>query len=176
MGERSDKMASLPQGYSALLASLKQRIREARVKASLAVNTELVQLYWSIGRDILDRQDEEGWGAKVITRLSADLRQSFPEMRGFSRTNLLYMRAFAEAFPAGEIVQQVVGQIPWGHIGTLLDKLDTADQRQWYAHKTIEHGWSRAALVWWAFAATSSDLLMRRFAWISDTLGRWTRR
>jgi predicted nuclease of restriction endonuclease-like (RecB) superfamily len=99
-------------GYEEFLQNLKQRIRTAQVKAVFAVNRELILLYWQIGRGILERQRVAGWGAKVIERIAADLRREFPRMNGFSRTNLLYMRAFAEAWPEEEIVQQLVGQIP----------------------------------------------------------------
>lgn len=85
--------------YDAFLSTLKQRIRTAQVRAALAVNQELVLLYWHIGREILERQQQEGWGTKVIERLAKDLKREFPEIKGFSRTNLLYMRAFAEAYP-----------------------------------------------------------------------------
>jgi predicted nuclease of restriction endonuclease-like (RecB) superfamily len=107
--------AWLPAGYSKLLSDLKQRIQAAQLRASLAVNRELVVLYWQIGRDILARQERESWGAKIIDRLAADLKASFPEMKGFSPRNLKYMRAFAEAWPEEVIVQQLVAQIPWGH-------------------------------------------------------------
>ena len=109
------------QTYAALLSSIKERIQSAQVRAALAVNRELVLLYWGIGKEILARQNEEGWGTKVIERLAKDLRSAFPQMKGFSRTNLLYMRAFSEAWPEEAIVQQVVGQIPWGHNVRLLD-------------------------------------------------------
>jgi predicted nuclease of restriction endonuclease-like (RecB) superfamily len=142
----SDLTPNLP-GYEEFLRDLKQRIQTAQIKAALAVNRELVLLYWSIGRDVLTRQQEQGWGAKVITRLSADLRREFPEMKGFSRTNLLYMRAFAEAYPDEAIVQQVSGQIPWFHNCVLLDKVNNEEERLWYARATIEHGWSRPVLV-----------------------------
>ncbi len=135
-----------PSGYRDLLTDLKARIRAAQIRAVLAVNRELIALYWQIGQDILLRQKAEGWGAKVIDRLSRDLKAAFPEMQGLSRTNLLYMRAFAEAWPDDQIVQQAVGQIPWGHNVRLLDKLTDADARLWYARKTIENGWSRAVL------------------------------
>ncbi|NJK61870.1 MAG: DUF1016 domain-containing protein [Synechococcaceae cyanobacterium SM2_3_1] len=135
-----------PTGYAPFLADLKERIRSAQVRAALAVNRELVLLYWQIGREILARQDQEGWGSKVISRLAKDLRQEFPEMRGFSRANLLYMRAFAAAWGDESIVQQVVGQIPWGHNVRLLDKLSDPQERLWYAQQTIAHGWSRAVL------------------------------
>lgn len=95
------------------LRDLKERIRRAQVQAVLVVNRELVLLYWQIGCDILTRQQQQGWGAKVVTQLAKDLRKEFPEMKGFSRTNLLYMRAFAEAYPNEQIVQQLAGQIPW---------------------------------------------------------------
>lgn len=103
-------------------------------------------LYWQIGRDILARQAEQGWGAKVIERLSQDLRAAFPEMKGFSPRNLKYMRAFAEAWPDEEFVQQAAAQLPWGHNLVLLDRLKTPQERRWYAAKAIEHNWSRNVL------------------------------
>lgn len=117
------------------------------MRAALSVNRELVLLYWQLGQDILTRQRQQGWGAKVITKLSKDLRQAFPEMKGFSRTNLLYMRAFAEAYPDEQIVQAVLGLITWYHNIALLDKLKSPEERLWYAQKTVEHGWSRNVLV-----------------------------
>ena len=104
----------LPQGYASLLNDLKERIRAAQVRAAVAVNCELVLLYWSIGHDILTRQKEQGWGSKVTDRLAADLRREFPEMTGFSPRNLKYMRAFAEAFgiPADGISTQAVERQP----------------------------------------------------------------
>jgi predicted nuclease of restriction endonuclease-like (RecB) superfamily len=110
-----------PKGYDEFLRNLKQRIRTAQVRATFAVNRELILLYWQIGRGILERQREAGWGAKVIERLAADLHREFPGMTGLSRTNLLYMRAFAEAWPEKPFVQQVVRQIPWGHNLRVLD-------------------------------------------------------
>jgi predicted nuclease of restriction endonuclease-like (RecB) superfamily len=127
----------MPDGYDIWLRELKDRIHTAQQRATLAVNRELVLLYWQIGRDILDRQAAQGWGAKVIERLAHDLRSAFPQMKGFSRTNLMYMRAFAEAWQDEAIVQQAVGQLPWGHNLVLLDKLSTQDARIWYAQKAI---------------------------------------
>lgn len=101
-----------PADYKEWLADIKVRVLAARQRAALAANAELVSLYWHIGRDILQRQAEQGWGSKVIERLGRDLREAFPEMKGFSRANLLSMRAFAEAWPDFEIVQQTVGQLP----------------------------------------------------------------
>jgi predicted nuclease of restriction endonuclease-like (RecB) superfamily len=134
-------------GYGELLEGLKTRIRDAQIRATLAVNRELLSLYWQIGREILGRQEVEGWGAKVIDRLAADLRREFPEMTGLSRTNLKYMRSLAEAYPGDEIGQQAVGQIPWGHNIVLLTRLDERVERLWYAAQAVQHGWSRAVLV-----------------------------
>jgi predicted nuclease of restriction endonuclease-like (RecB) superfamily len=120
-----------PEGYEDFLQELKQRIRTAQVRAAVAVNRELILLYWHIGRDILNRQVRAGWGAKVIDRLAADLRSEFPDIKGFSRTNLLYMRAFAETWPEESFVQQVVGQIPWGHNLRILDLVKDLQQREW---------------------------------------------
>lgn len=137
----------LPADYAAWLAELKTRIHNAQQRAALAVNRELVLLYWQIGRDILDQQGREGWGAKVIERLAQDLRSAFPDMKGFSPRNLKYMRAFAEAWPDTEFVQGVLAQLPWYHQLALLDKLKTEDERRWYAAKAIQHSWSRNVLV-----------------------------
>jgi predicted nuclease of restriction endonuclease-like (RecB) superfamily len=136
-----------PSGYQDWLVELKSRNHNAQQLATLAVNRELVALYWQIGSEILTRQAEQGWGAKVIERLAHDLRTAFPEMKGFSRANLMYMRAFAEAWPDAEIVQQAVGQLPWYHQLALLDKLSDPETRRWYAAKAIEHNWSRNILV-----------------------------
>src|SRR5216683_7275461 len=95
--QRSSRVSILPKGYDAFLRELKQRIQQAQLQAMLAVNRELVMLYWRIGRDILERQNQAGWGAKIIDQLSKDLCHDFPEMKGFSPRNLKYMRAFAEA-------------------------------------------------------------------------------
>lgn len=135
-----------PTGYADWLSDLKTRIHSAQQRAALAVNRELVLLYWQIGRDILARQASQGWGAKVIERLAHDLRAAFPDMKGFSRANLMYMRAFAEAWPDSAIVQQAVGQLPWGHNLVLLSKLKEPQQRLAYARQAIEHGWSRNVL------------------------------
>ncbi|MBF0181171.1 MAG: DUF1016 family protein [Magnetococcales bacterium] len=137
----------LPTDYAPWLAELKSRIHQAQQRATLAVNRELVRLYWQIGRDILLRQHQEGWGAKVIERLAQDLRAAFPEMKGFSARNLKYMRAFAEAWPDEQFVQEVLAQLPWYHQLALLDKLKTDPERRWYAAKAIQHNWSRNVLV-----------------------------
>jgi predicted nuclease of restriction endonuclease-like (RecB) superfamily len=140
-------VSQLTLGYPALLEDLKTRIRSAQQKAAVAVNRGLILLYWEIGRRILESQGQEGWGAKVVDRLAADLRKTFPEMTGFSRRNLHGMRTFAEAYPDAQIVQQLVAQIPWGHILHILQTVKNPAEREFYIRQTIANGWSRAVLV-----------------------------
>lgn len=140
------EMAMMPADYVQWLADIKNRVLTARHKVALAVNAELVSLYWHIGRDILQRQAAQGWGSKVIDRLGRDLREAFPEMKGFSRANLLYMRAFTEAWTDFEIVQQTVGQLPWGHNVLLLNRIKEKEARLFYVQKAIAENWSRATL------------------------------
>ncbi len=145
--EVSQSGASNIVGYDDFLKELKTRISSAQLRAAVAVNKELVLLYWQIGRDILNRQQQQGWGAKVIDSLAADLQQAFPEMKGFSSRNLKYMRTFAETYPDEQFVQQAVAQIPWGHNVRILDTVKNSDEREWYIQQTIQHGWSRNVLV-----------------------------
>ncbi len=140
------KPLSLPDNYNEFLQALKERIRSSQIKAALSVNQELVFLYWQIGKDILNRQEQKGWGAKVIEKLAKDLKAEFPEMKGFSARNLNYMRAFAKAYPDKQIMQQLAAQIPWFHNCVLLDKVKQNNERLWYIQQTIENGWSRAVL------------------------------
>jgi len=138
---------SIPEDYYDFLRELKGRILQAQVRAVISVNRELVLLYWQIGRDILNRQQQRGWGAKVIDNLAADLQKAFPEMKGFSPRNLKYMRSFSEAYPDEQFVQEVLAQIPWYHNIALMEKLKSSEERLWYARQTIEQGWSRNVLV-----------------------------
>ena len=132
-----------PRGYPELLADLKGRIQTARVKAALAVNAELILLYWGIGKDILRRQTRAGWGAKVMQQLSGDLRSAFPDMKGLSVRNLINMRDLARAWPSLPIVQQLVAQLPWGHNTRLIQKVKGRAEREWYIRACVENGWSR---------------------------------
>jgi predicted nuclease of restriction endonuclease-like (RecB) superfamily len=139
-------LPALPAGYTDWLADIKARVSAARQRAVFAANAELMRLYWQIGRDILERQASQGWGSKVIDRLASDLREAFPEMKGFSRANLMYMRAFAEAWSEAEIVQQAVGQLPWGQNVLLLTRLKDPALRLHYAQQASNDGWSRTTL------------------------------
>jgi predicted nuclease of restriction endonuclease-like (RecB) superfamily len=140
----------LPAEYPQFLAEVKERISAARTRAVLAVNSELITLYWEIGHEILEREQREGWGSGVINRLASDLRREFPAITGFSRSNLHYMRSFAEAWPleggSQEIVQQPVGHLPWGQNIALVTRLEDRDARVWYAASAVENGWSRKVL------------------------------
>ena len=123
----------------------------------MSVNVSMVMLYWDIGRTILDRQEREGWGKRIIDRLSLDLRSSFPEMKGLSPRNLKYMRAFASAWPDRKIVQEVLAQIPWYHNIALLEKVQDREVRLYYAEYARQEGWSRNILV----MQIESDLISR---------------
>lgn len=156
----SQAVPLLPPDYPAFLRDIKARIRTAQVKATLAANAELIRLYWNIGRDIVAKQERDGWGTKVIDQLAKDLNREFAGLAGFSRTNLYRMRAFYVAWSdEGAFVPQPVGQmtslhparvlteLPWGHNVILLEKLGTPAERLWYARAALEHGWSRDILA-----------------------------
>jgi predicted nuclease of restriction endonuclease-like (RecB) superfamily len=134
------------QEYSQFLADLKQRVMSSRYKAALSVNKELILLYHHIGMQILEAQNNQGWGAKIIDQLSKDLQSEFPDMKGFSPQNLKYMRKFAEEYKTDEISQQGVDQIPWGHIVTLIYAISSGNERQFYIQGTLKNGWSRNIL------------------------------
>lgn len=142
--ELAPGLARRPEGYAEWLADVKARVHAAQQRAALAVNTELLTLYWQIGRDLSERRAE--WGAGVIAQVSADLRAAFPEMKGFSPSNLRYMRAFSEAWPDFLNHQQAVGELPWGHNLVLLTRLKDREERLAYARAALTHGWSRSVL------------------------------
>ena len=137
----------LPSDYIAWISSLKTRIAGARQRALLSANEEQIRLYHDIGRDILERQSTQGWGAKVIDHVSSDLRASFPDMKGLSASNLKYMRFFAQECPELKIGQQSADQLPWFHIVTLITKLTVPAIREWYAIETVKNAWSRDILI-----------------------------
>jgi predicted nuclease of restriction endonuclease-like (RecB) superfamily len=149
-GPAQSRLATLdatPEGYTEWIRELKASVHATRQRAARAVNQELIGLYWKIGREICTRQETQGWGAKIVDRISADLKTEFSDTQGFSPRNLKYMRAFALAWPDEEFVQGVLAQLPWYTHLALLEKLETPEARRWYAQKAIEHGWSRNVLV-----------------------------
>lgn len=150
----------LPDGYPSLLTEIKARIQRARVKAALSANCELIELYWDIGKSIVERQSAEGWGRSIVERLAADIQRTFPDIGGFSPQNIWKMRAFYLAWtkavkdlsrPVRDLdgikLPKPLKELPWGQNSELLFKLKDPIQRLWYAHMTIEHGWSRPVLV-----------------------------
>lgn len=141
------ELETIPSEYNEWLVSLKSHIRATQQRATLAVNQELVQLYWDIGAGILMRKKQHGWGAKVIRRLSDDLRREFPEIKGFSVRNLHYMCLFASSWTRDEIVQEPIAQLPWAHLISLLSSSYSKDMRLQYALLAVQHGWSRSVLV-----------------------------
>jgi predicted nuclease of restriction endonuclease-like (RecB) superfamily len=135
-----------PANYGDTLKAIQQRVRLERTRVILSANAALILLYWDIGRLIVDRQDREGWGAKVIERLGRDLRKSFPEMLGFSTRNLQFMRSFAEAYPDPAIVKQLASQLPWWHVVRLMQRVKDPRAREWYMREAVHQGWSRSVL------------------------------
>jgi predicted nuclease of restriction endonuclease-like (RecB) superfamily len=143
-------MASLkkPEGYAQLLNDLKARIQAARTRAALAVNRELIALYWDIGEMIVERQRQHGWGDAIVDRLSQDLRREFPDNKGFSRSNLFYMRQFYLTYKGADpIVQQLAGQTPWWHNVVIFSQVKDPKEREYYLRASLENGWSRNVLV-----------------------------
>lgn len=140
--------------YTKFICSLKAKIRSSQIKAAIAVNKELIKLYWEIGKDIVEKQEQEGWGTKVLEKVAKDLQNEFPGIEGFSRRNMFRMKAFYQAY---EKVPQAVAlledlpifSIPWGHNALILEKIEDTAERLWYASKAIEHGWSRSMLTIW---------------------------
>jgi predicted nuclease of restriction endonuclease-like (RecB) superfamily len=171
-GQAGKSSAVLPAGYAGLLADLKTRVRAAQLRAVVSVNRELILLYWDIGKTLVEAQKIKGYGKQVVERLAADLHEAFPKMDGFSPRNVWRMRAFylawaeegkkkqpssgnldAKILPqlvaelTGPNLPRPVAEIPWGHNVLLLEKISAPVLRLWYAHKAIEHGWSRAVLT-----------------------------
>lgn len=140
-------LSEMPEGYAEFLSGLKERITQERIKALMSANAAVVLMYWDLGSSVLERQQSEGWGAKVIDRLSHDLKSAFPDMSGFSPRNIKYMRSFAAAWPSRELVQRTVAQLPWRSNLTLLEKLQDPELRLWYAQKAIENGMGKDMLA-----------------------------
>lgn len=139
-------LSEMSDNYLQFIEEIKNEIRRQRVSVVLNANSSMICLYWNIGKAILEKQENEGWGAKIIDRMAKDLKDAFPDMSGFSPRNIKYMRKFAECWPDFEIVQRVVAQLPWRTNIKLLDKLNNVESRIWYAYKTLENGWSSTIL------------------------------
>jgi predicted nuclease of restriction endonuclease-like (RecB) superfamily len=155
--KRSLSSFTTPLNYKSFLEDVKKRIRSAQLKAAMSVNMELIELYWGIGKDLVDRQENEGWGTKLIEKFGKDVQRAFPEIEGFSRSNLFRMRAFYKAYvKVAQAARQIQKgppifclQLPWWHNVILIEKIRDLKERLWYAHEAIKHGWSRAMLEMW---------------------------
>ena len=139
-------LSEMAVSYPDFINALIDKIRKQRIAITLNANAGMIGMYWFVGNAILKKQDEEGWGARVIDRISHDIKAAFPDMSGFSSRNIKNMRRFAAEWHDYEIVQQVVAQIPWRTNIVLLEKLDSMEERLWYARKVIENGWSSNVL------------------------------
>lgn len=135
-------ISEMSEGYLQVIDEIKKEIKNQRLSIVLKANSSMICMYWNIGNIILKMQNEEGWGTKVIDRISKDIKDAFPDMKGFSPRNIKYMRKFAEEWADFQIVQQVAAQIPWRSNLILLDKLKNPEERIWYANKALEYGWS----------------------------------
>ncbi|MCX6112746.1 MAG: PDDEXK nuclease domain-containing protein [Proteobacteria bacterium] len=135
------------EGYIKVFSELKDKIKKAQIKASLAVNTELIKLYWEMGKVISEKQKQYNWGSKFIEKLANDLQNEFPGMKGFSYRNIKYIKQFYKSYQSVTIGQAVLAQLPWYHNIALLDKLKNNQERLWYAQQAVKNGWSRNVLV-----------------------------
>lgn len=134
------------KNYSKFLSDIKQRLKSAQIRAALAANVELIKFYWGLGKDLIEKQKAFKWGEQFLEQFSHDMRQAFPEMQGFSTTTLKRMRLFAQGYPDFLNGAQAVHQLPWGHIVLLLHRVADRSERDWYAEKTVQNGWSRTIL------------------------------
>ena len=139
--------STISKDYLSFIEELKSHIKNARIRAALSVNKELLQMYWHIGYRILEQQNSQSWGSKIIEKLSLDLRKEFPDIKGLGVSNLHNMRRFAEFYKDPTILQQAAGLLPWYHHVVLLEKVKEETERLWYINKTIENGWSRNVLA-----------------------------
>ena len=135
--------------YQRFIADLKSRVQSAQLKAVRAVNTELLTLYWEIGRMISEKQAQSGWGDAVIKQIAKDLTRELGGVKGFSRSNLYHIKQWYDFYSVSsdEKVQQLVGQIPWGHNIQIIQKVKSLEEALWYAGKTLENNWSRNVLI-----------------------------
>ena len=138
-------------GYKTWLVSLKQQFRQAQIKATVQVNKELLQYYWGLGEQIVERQKKSEWGSHFLNQLSQDLMTEFPEVKGFSKRNLELIRQWflywcGESAIAKQVVSQLIS-IPWGHNLQLIRKCQNQQEAHFYINQILENGWSRSVLI-----------------------------
>ena len=144
--KKKEESLHLDEKYKDFLNSMKDRLKTAQIRAALAANSELITFYWELGTDLIEKQKSYQWGDHFLEQFSHAMRQTFPEMRGFSVRNLQRMKQFATLYPDLQITTQAVSQLPWGHITRLIQMIKNDSQREWYAQQTIKNGWSRSIL------------------------------
>lgn len=141
-----DGSLHLDKEYMAFFSDIKTRLKTAQIRAALAANSELIKFYWELGNDLIEKQKTQKWGTHFLEQFSHDMRQSFPEMQGFSVRNLQRMKQFSTLYVDISITTQAVPQLPWGHIVRLIQMIKSHPEREWYAQQTIKNGWSRSVL------------------------------
>lgn len=162
------KLIKTDNEYKEWIGELKQRIRQSQIKAAVKVNTELLRLYWSIGRDIVRLKAEAKWGTNIMSQISLDLKEEFSNLGGFSETNLRYIKRFYLFYGQNqpqvgakikskkqEVIQpqveaeilEAIFSIPWGHQKHIITKAKSTNEALFYVQKTIKQGWSRNILI-----------------------------
>ncbi len=145
--------------YKEWLKDLKRKVRQAQIKAAVKVNTALLEFYWELGADIVEKQKHASWGSGFLKQLSKDLMTEFPDMKGFSLSNIKYIRQWYLFYSkklvisqqaAGQLVNEVTSQlfqIPWWHNVVIISRCQSVEEALFYVNKTIENGWSRSVLT-----------------------------
>lgn len=141
-----DDALRLSQDYKHFLTHIKTRLQTAQIRAALAANSELIQFYWGLGTELIEKQKSHQWGTGFLEQFSHDMREAFPAMQGFSVSNLQRMKKFATLYPNLSITAQAVPQLPWGHIVRLMQMVKDENTREWYATQTTKNGWSRSIM------------------------------
>ena len=137
----------ISKDYKRTLELIKREIQTARFQVVRSITKEHIELYWKIGKIILDKQKEQGWGKSVVEKISADLQKDFPESRGYSARNLWDMRRFYFRYSSNEKLRQLVAEIPWGQNLLILTKIKDDKEAEYYLKATKEYGWSRNVLL-----------------------------
>ena len=144
--EKTETSLHVDPEYRNFLTDIKDRLKKAQIRAALAANSELIKFYWELGIELIEKQKAHKWGDHFLEQFSHDMRVEFPQMQGFSKRNLEYMRRFATLYSTSEFAKQAVSQLPWGHIVRLMQMVKNNTERDWYAQQSIKNGWSRSIM------------------------------
>lgn len=143
---KTEQTLRLDSNYTEFLSNIKEQLKTTQLRTARTVNHQLILFYWELGKDLVEKQKAFKWGDLFLEQFSHDMRIAFPDMRGFSKRNLEYMRQLAILCPAPEFAKQAVSQMPWGHVVVLIQKIKSPQIQEWYAQQALKHGWSRAIL------------------------------